>query len=164
MELIREIEKGSFKICIYHEIDDSPDTSYMGEYSHNWETGAIDRKQTRDMERNEYRYFIPSPGCDTLENIYRRTKGKPTKERRKEIAEFMRYAMQDYKRIESLNRGDWCFIGIIAKVCKHNVELGSASLWGIESNCDDNYKEEIENEMVEEALNEAKLFYTRGES
>src|ERR1019366_7105759 len=47
--------------------------------------------------RREYRYFNPS------ENY----KGEPAEDIRK-------YVRQDYNRMEQLNAGDWCFIGIRA--------------------------------------------------
>src|SRR5690606_13978823 len=66
------------------------------------------------------------------------------------------YYMQDLKRLLALYRGDWCYIGIVVTVEHEGIELGSASLWGIESDTD--YKDEIE-DLKSEALAEAEEHY-----
>lgn len=40
--------------------DESPDLTYLGEYSDKWVQGAIDRKAMGDQDRGEYRYFHPT--------------------------------------------------------------------------------------------------------
>lgn len=66
------------------------------------------------------------------------------------------YYMRDLKRLLALYRGDWCYIGIVVTVEHEGIELGSASLWGIESDTD--YKDEIEY-LKSEALAEAEENY-----
>jgi hypothetical protein len=69
----------------------------------------------------EYNFFLPYAGGEE----------PGTKEYRE-------YGLQDYKRMEGLNRGDWNFVGIIAKA-EIITESGtmqtirSGGLWGIES-------------------------------
>src|SRR4029077_12825206 len=63
------------------------------------ELGGCDCGERGDMERGEYRYFN---GC--VENY----KGE-TPER------IRAYVIRDYGRMERLNRGDWCFVGIRAE-------------------------------------------------
>lgn len=106
-----------------------------------------------DMEHGQYRYFNPSDNY----------KGEPAEDIRK-------YVRQDYERIESLNRGDWCFLGISAEAeigigdfaqypKKYNCtvqHIHSAGLWGIESDSDDSYLEEIESEQLSELKSELK--------
>ncbi len=89
-----------------------------------------------DMERGELRYFN-----GPVENY----KGESPEDIRK-------YIRQDYDRMESLNRGDWCFIGLRAEA---EVQTGSdvvqritsGGLWGIES---DSGKDHFESTAREE--------------
>ena len=98
-----------------------------------------------DMERGEYRYFN---GC--IENY----QGETPEDIRK-------YVRQDYERMESLNRGDWGYIGVRAEAeilipasgePAHYVrqEITSGGLWGVESDSDAGYISEIEAEQVAE--------------
>jgi hypothetical protein len=104
-----------------------------------------------DMERNEYRYFNPSFN-------YIDANGKPEKGETPETVR--KYTLQDYERMESLNRGNWCFIGIraeaeivipqpgdkgLAGICQ---EISSGGLSGIDSDSDRSYFEEIEAEEL----------------
>lgn len=85
----------------------------------------------------EYRYFNPNhenyEGC--------------TEE------EIRKYCRQDFDRMESLNAGDWYYIGIRAEAI---IETGSGitqrvssgGLWGIESDSDKSYFEEVQNEEL----------------
>lgn len=79
-----------------------------------------------DMCRNEFRYFNPSFNY----------KDETPENRRK-------YTLQDYERMESLNAGDWCFIGIIikAQIVVNGISqtLRSGGLWGIESDSEKEY-------------------------
>lgn len=91
-----------------------------------------------DMERGQYRYFN-----GPIENY----KGKSS-------ADIRKYVRQDYERMESLNRGDWCFIGIRAEAevqTKHGAviqTISSGGLWGIESDAgDDHIKSTIDEEL-----------------
>lgn len=122
------------KIVIRKRVDDSPDTSYYGEYTSQWKEGAIDRKELGDMGRGEYRYFIPAmTGHET---------GNPES------------PMQDYKRMEALSQGDWCFLGIDAiahiRIGDLSQEITSGGLWGIESDSGDDYLQEVAKEQLEE--------------
>jgi IMP cyclohydrolase len=91
-----------------------------------------------DMERNEYRYFNGN-----VENY----PGNTPEDIRK-------YVRQDYERMERLNRGDWCYIGIRAeaKIMIDNVcqKITSGGLWGVESDSSREYFAEIEAEELYE--------------
>jgi len=90
-----------------------------------------------DMERNQYRYFNPNWQNyigDTEENI-------------------RKYCRQDYKRMESFNRGDWYYLGIRADarvtVLHGRIQaITSGFLWGIESDSDREYLESVEKEEL----------------
>ena len=107
--------------------DESPDLSYLGEYSNKPATVHIDREETGDRGRNELRYF--NAGC-----------GDPN------------YIADDYKRFEDYNAGGWYMIGIRATVTLHiPTSLGgtieqtihSPGLWGIESDSDQSHIDEV---------------------
>ncbi len=115
-------------IRIKHILDDSPDLSYLGEYTDEYVRGAINRKAIGDMDRNEYQYFIP----------YMRECG-----------------FKSYQRYEQYNKGYWYSIGVVAiaeieKRINNKVisfEISSGGLWGIESDAED-YIEEIDQEEL----------------
>jgi len=99
-----------------------------------------------DMERNEYRYFNSSDNYT----------GELPEDRRK-------YTLQDYARAESLNRGDWYYIGIravadvvIGGVCQ---TLASGGLWGIESDSGEDYLAEVGRDELAELK---KVLYDLG--
>lgn len=112
-------------ISLIREVDVSPDTSWIGEYASQPgpDDRTIDREERGDCERGQYRYFIAANGPDET--------GNP-----KSVEE-------DYRRMELLNRGDWCFFGISAeaKVIVNGVfqTIRSGGLWGIESDSGDAY-------------------------
>jgi hypothetical protein len=117
-------------------VDDSPDMSWLGEYSDTATSEySIDREHS--MARDEYQYFNPSANY----------KGETPENMRK-------YVLRDYERMESLNRGDWCFMGVRAEA---EIVLGgirqtiaSGGLWGIESDSNKSYFTEIETEQLAE--------------
>jgi hypothetical protein len=92
-----------------------------------------------DQGRNEYRYFN-----GPIENY----NGESPEDIRK-------YVRQDYERMESLNHGDWCFIGIRAEARVQVFddtwqEITSGGLWGTESDSDADYLKSIEDEQLAE--------------
>lgn len=99
-----------------------------------------------DMSRNEYRFFNPSFNyVDKDGNA--RPENTP--------AEVRKYVRQDYDRMESLNRGDWCFLGIrveaeVQLTGDLTQTITSGGLWGIES---DSGKDHIQETIREEMAN-----------
>jgi hypothetical protein len=98
---------------------------------------ACDCGERGDMERGQYRYFN-----GPVENY----KGL-------EPAEIRKYIRQDYDRMESLNRGDWCFIGIRAQAQVQTSSdvvqrTTSGGLWGIESDSGKDHFESIAREEL----------------
>ena len=191
-------------ITVEQRIDESPDTSFLGEYTNKPSFWAIDRKyntfvckieqreriieQLEDriydledldnkkmaridkrkvkieqsfpsdcfLDRNQYRYFIP---CNHLPHNPKNWIHVQGKELEKVIKEHgsiksadMHYAIEDYKRMESLNRGNWCFIGIMAKATVQTENgvtqhITSGGLWGIESDSGDYIKEVVKEQL-----------------
>jgi hypothetical protein len=140
-------------MAIRREYDTDADTSTLGKYTDSLEPWNILRRESEfiaklpeDMEMpekgREYRAFKPYAG------------GEP-----EGSDEYIEYGMRDYERSESLNNGNWCFIGIyaeahvqIASDCVQTIRSGG--LWGIESDSGKTYLAEIEGEQFEELKKE----------
>lgn len=132
------------KVWIIKPVDDLPDTSTLGEYHDNKEEWSIYRRESEyvhnlpeDYEfiRNSrnFAFFRPYAGGE-----------QPGTE------EYQKYGKQDYERMEGLNNGQWCYIGVIVKAEIQLHENGvvqtiqSGGLWGIESDATDYIEEVIE--------------------
>lgn len=154
------MKNGKFKIeniIVEHILDEYADTSFIGEYTDKLEAGVIIRNCSKFYEdcsdeeieeayenrpgRNEYIGFKPYAGGEQV----------GTKN-------YKEYGKQDYKRIEQLNKGNFCFIGIKAKAniyfeykgYNQYQEITSGGLWGIESDSDKSYIEEVEKQELED--------------
>ena len=96
-----------------------------------------------DMGRGEYRYF-----------------NGPVENYKVESPEYIRkYVRQDYDRMESLNRGDWCFIGIRVEAEVQTSSdvvqrITSGGLWGIESNSGKDYLDSVAREELAQLKDE----------
>lgn len=126
----------SIKIVHYH--DECPDTSFIGEYTDKLEDGVIVRHFDEYYENltDEERSLIPLRGREMI-GFKPYAGGEKTG-----TEDYYKYGLQDYKRMEGLNNGDWSFIGIeaVATVSRdigggnRRLEtLSSGGLWGIES-------------------------------
>ena len=123
-------------VSIERMVDSDPDFSYLGEYSAKPgpDDRTIDRnKDGRGHYHNGRRYFIAAmSGTDT---------GNPES------------VMQDYKRMEAYNDGEWHYLGIRAVAIVRLTEDGpkqkitSGGLWGIESDSDESCFAEVEAEQ-----------------
>lgn len=142
--------KKIFSITIKKTMDTDADTSFIGEYTDTQEEGVIDRNAGEFIEKikdyeapsknREYRFFKPYVGEEKV--------GTP---------EYYKYGMQDFERMESLNKGDWYFMGVTA-VAEVGISLDggktwkldkltSGGLWGIESDSGEHIKEEANNQL-----------------
>src|SRR6266550_3975171 len=164
--------KRILKVTLKRMIDEDPDTSWLGKYSdtrtselsidraHDLDcfanTGAEEQEDCPcigdEWNRREYRYFNPSFN-------YVDKSGRALPENTPD--EVRKYVRQDYERMESLNRGNWCFIGIRAEaevIANVKVDgpdkwhgtvqrISSGGLYGIES---DSGKEHFEETIREE--------------
>jgi len=70
---------------------------------------------------------------------------------------------QDYKRMEALNRGDWCYLGLVAKAVIVSANgigqtLRSAGLWGIESDSSEDYFASVEKDELAALRSELESF------
>lgn len=148
-------------VCIKHTVDTDPDTSWLGEYTDELKPGVIVR------EHNQYYEKLPAPmerdtdgrfyckGAPEVPSRGREFRGfKPYAGGEKEgTKDYYKYGMQDYQRMEGLNKGDWYFIGVTASA---QIQLNSdivqkvhsGGLWGIESDCGEGYIKEVEDEEL----------------
>ena len=62
------------------------------------------------------------------------------------------YACEDYERMRRLENGWWCYLGCVATVMLDGDDFESYGLWGIESDSDRKYLDEIEEEQIASAL------------
>ena len=139
-------------IKIKHMSDESPDLSWLGEYTDELYNGVIVRRYDEfyenldeDMEiperGREFRFFKPCAGDE-----------------KHGTKEYYKYGMQDYKRAEDYNNGYFSLIGIQAEAVvsypsgngSRRLEwLTSAGLWGIESDSGD-YLDEVTKDELED--------------
>lgn len=137
-------------------MDHDADTSWLGHYSNRWESGAIDREAAGDYNRNEYQYWIPTPGGSTWDDYQRETHNWYTErgysKHESGIAAHQHRAA-DYRRICALERGDWHFLGIVVE----SPWGESASLWGIESDSDDSHFEEVIDSLIAELVEQKTI-------
>lgn len=153
--------KRILKIWTDVELDDNPDTSWLGEYSSKPGENAIDREANGDMQRGELRYFNPAQHHDVdgwdhvsdlaVLNAYAKQIQAGYQElSRNAMIEALNasYRESDYQRMESLQRGDWNFVGITARaqvILSGSLiqNIRSGGLWGIESDSDEEHFEEV---------------------
>ena len=189
-------------VTVRRMIDESPDTSWLGEYSNRPKTEyAIDRAHAADCASLEANHFqtveklervighlnawrmeegdkpestewepldesidalvslqdeateCDCSGGDMGRHELRYFNGPVDNYKDLESAEIRKYIRQDYDRMESLNRGDWCFMGMRAEA---EVQTGSdvvqritsGGLWGIESDSDKDHLESTAREEL----------------
>lgn len=144
--------------------DESPDLSWLGKYTDeadDWNIVRVgehageyvaDLPEDADLpERGrEYRYFIPYAGGE-----------KPGSK------DYKVYGKQDYERMEALQRGDWQSQGCVAKAevsyptgngNRRLETLSSGGLWGIESDSDREFLDEVEREQLDDLADHLNHF------
>ena len=130
----KTIRRGKYTYHIKHVLDENPDLSFLGVYSNSpGPEPFIDRQERGEQGRGTYRYF--QHGC-----------GDPD------------YIEQDYARMEAYNRGEWYMMGVTVEISvktKTNWAtdpiVARASLWGIESDSEASYFEQVEKELMHDA-------------
>ena len=98
----------------------------------------------------EYRFFKPEAGGE-----------------KEGTEDYKKYGLQDFERMESYERQNWCMTGIkaVAKIQTSNDgknwlcnEVSSGGLWGIESDCGAECKKEVADGQLAELRNALKAF------
>lgn len=144
-------------VSVRWEPDDDPDLSYLGKYTDQHVEGAIDRKALGDATDREYQYFVSANHSVFRSEDWSHVSGQDKKKVIKKHGSLKNavraYAMEDYRRMEAYNRGEWAMEG-----CVVTARLGSlkaeSSLWGVESDAGKKYRDEIEQDQINSALAE----------
>jgi hypothetical protein len=72
-----------------------------------------------------------------------------------------RAVARDFEVLKAWCDDEWWYCGIVVTVTLDGVELGEASVWGIEANYPDSkneYLSEVANDLLHEAIAEAKEY------
>lgn len=150
-------------VRIERKADESPDTSFMGEYGNLAKPGAIiatgehvgkflseltedDEAPTRSRL---YPYFNPAYWNYGETDIASEQARKSAK--------------ADFDRMQGLNDSQWFYVGVIAKAVIVSTNqtlqtLRSGGLWGIESDSGKEYFAEVEAEQLGELRKELEAF------
>lgn len=123
------IEHEGFTIAASVEIDEFADLSFYGAFA-NEHKGEFSISHEPNNSRT-FNWFNP-------ENVSN-----------------MKEARQNYDRARTYGES-WEMLGSIVTVSKAGVELGSASIWGTESDSDAAHFLELLNDLIPEALEEAR--------
>jgi hypothetical protein len=150
-------------VKVIHTLDESPDTSCIGQYTDRVMPGKgqiirvgehygefLDEMDDENFDmpesRRECRFFIPYAGGIGPEE-----------------EDFKKYALQDFNEMESLNNGEWFFMGIFATAevltpSGMTQYFRSGGLWGIQSNSEFGYLSEVAEEEIKNLQAELKSF------
>ena len=163
---LEERTVGKVVVCSRFIYDEQPDYSWIGEYSNLRQPQTKEEKLVhRETEsvldhtgiwRDEKGRIVATPEVSRYSREYQFTFHSNGHER-------IKYAIADHRRLEALERGDWCFLGVAATVNLDGVEIGKASLWGLESDGEE-YLEKERRNIIKEAIYEAKDWMGRNGS
>lgn len=149
---VETVSRDGFEIRLKSEIDEWPDTSWIGTYQDEWTEGAFDRFRGKDGVWREYRYFVPAISYQEHYKGLRDMKYGRTQ------ADLLarEYTRRDFERMEALDEGAWCFLVLSATAYRNGIELGSASVCGVESDSDEAHHRETFDDLIAEAVDDAK--------
>lgn len=150
---------GQWTIVKEKHIDSTPDLSWLGEFSNQWQEGAIDRFNSPrayvENRRNEYRYFVP---CNSIES---HREGLIRLGYSKGNADFLArsYVMEDFETYESYGR-NWGTYGFVLRILFQGIDVAWSSVWGIDewwdNKHDNSHHDEIWCDLWYEAKNDAR--------
>jgi hypothetical protein len=149
-----EVMKKIDFIKIIRESDTDPDTSYLGKYGDEFKPGCIvvhdelfyedvikDKKYELPEKGREYRFFYPFEIGEKIGS-----------------KKYREFSLQNFKRMERLNSGDWGFISVSAEarlLTSYDGKswlintISSGGLYGIESDSEESYIKSIEEEELD---------------
>ena len=168
------------------EADESPDLSHLGQYSDAPAGWYLDRwmgdvyNDNREVyvrsaisgrpDRTQYRYFIFAQHLpydpEDWSHVSAKAKKKVIKEHGSLVEASLQYAIEDYKRYEAMNNGEWQPMLVGAKV---EVEvagttqvISSGVVGGVESDDEDNIGDIFTEQSIEleEILKAMGIFVT----
>ena len=156
---------GRNTVSTCERIDETPDFSWLGEYTdkrrypETKDQKLVDRLSGAVLDhtgfwRDERGRIVEELSHEPHGREYQYTWHNNGHER-------IAYALQDHRRLEDYNRGGWCFLGLVATVSFDGAEIGRGSLWGIESDSKPDFIATTEREIAHEALEQAREWLTR---
>lgn len=171
-EKIKEFDKGSFHFVVHSELDEYPDLSWLGEYTDK-EPDAFyfDRRNGLFCGETTYKTVTDDEGYEEEEaEVETLALALPTEHdsrtyryfvpanppKNSKDTDLIKGAIADYERMEEYNRGYWNMQGIVVTMFMDGKELASSSLWGIESDVDDDYLNEVIDDLTSDCITEAK--------
>lgn len=162
-------------VTIKRILDEDSDTSWLGEfadqptndfaivhiYPHKGEFVKELPCECGHMHKEIEEGYAPCPDCDCDYTADWPERGREYRffnsasiEKDNSDEENRMYAKQDYERMDGLNQGEWCFIGVraeaIIRINDLRQSITSGGLWGIESDSDSDYFAEVEQEQLAE--------------
>jgi hypothetical protein len=142
--------KRILNVTVRRMLDDSPDTSYLGEFSNSSETEFAINHRGRNGSPNEYAYFNPG----SVEPFDGKKDSWHKGNRARWHKAMLQNAEADYKRMLALDNGEFCYVGIRAEAEIQAAQFGaiqtitSGGLWGVESDSTEDYLASIEKEEL----------------
>ena len=154
-------EEDGFKLVASIKADDHCDSDYLGVYQENsaHATYPPSRLKGDAIGMDYYEYdgeWIPRywyvPEYNPLDEIksYKTHLGK-----QRARLSAMNALRWNFRRLRGFG-DDWYNVGVVVKAFKNGVELGDASLWGLESDAGP-YLVEVAHDVAYEAIQEAKI-------
>lgn len=148
--------KKLIKVVVKSVEDERPDYSFIGEYTDALEPGVIVR------QFDKFYQDLTAKERDEISARYgRESRGfKPYSGGLKNGQKFYKkYGMRDYERMEKLHYGNFHFIGIVTEAEIQistteeafpvmNQTIYGGSLWGIESDSEEEYFREVGNDCL----------------
>lgn len=151
--LYANIEQSGFTVHVELGYDESPDLSWLGEYSNKPGEDSIDRQASHDQHRGEYRYWNPANTTEEhrqgLRALYYGKHESYTLARS--------YVLRDYKAHEAYCKGDRVNLYVTATVSYKGVELARESIGGVDvESFRDEYLDDTAWEIIPGAIRQAK--------
>lgn len=149
----KTFEKDGWEVTAELLLDEYADLSYLGTFTDKWEEGALDHHRLqghRGRYGGEARWFIPQITAED------HRKGLRNMNYPKHEADCLarKYVRQDYERARSYGE-DWNCVVVVVRVFREGIELGKASLAGIETDSG-SYFDEVVDDLFDEAKEEAE--------
>lgn len=156
-----DVVRKGWSIRVRVKVDENADTSHLGTLTDKrpctveHRSGAVVFRSpsavaVRNPGRNDYHYFEPQiTAAEHAAGLHAMgfSRGESNRLGRE-------YVLRDMKRLLAVG-SSWEPVGVVVRVYREGVELGSASLWGIESDAGD-YLNEVAEDMIAEALEQAR--------
>ncbi len=141
-------EESGFQLRATLVPEDYPNLDYLGRFTARWRPGAI-RHEPGNWRTLDW--FVPG----NIEQEHYRGLLSLKYGRAYAAEAARRYVIEDYRRTRSYGE-EWCHLILEVTASRADVELGSASLSGIESDGDEWYLDQTARELAAAAITDAE--------